>query len=69
MPALSASPAARLARLRHLAIAHGLVIQKSRRPADDGGMMLVELAGNFLVAGDRYSLDLDGVEAWLAEVA
>ena len=27
--------------------------------------MLVELAGNFLITGDRFVLDLDRVAAWL----
>lgn len=69
MPILSASPAARLSRLRRMARARGIVIRTSRRSADEGGMMLVDLAGRYLIAGDRFSLDLDGVAAWLAAAA
>ena len=31
--------------------------------------MLVDLAGSFLVAGERYSLDLDAITAWLDDAA
>lgn len=51
-------------RLRRLARASGYDIRKSRKAqgADNlGGYMLIEMAGNRLVAGDRYQLDLKDV--------
>lgn len=32
-----------------------------------GGYMIVDLYGNYVVAGSRYSLDLSDVKAWLAD--
>lgn len=32
-----------------------------------GGYMIVDVCGNYVVAGSRYDLDLDDVETWLKE--
>ncbi len=56
-------------RLRHLAQKRGFMLRKSRGPQsrdNRGGYMIVDLR-NAVVAGERFDLDLDAVEAWLAE--
>lgn len=47
----------------------GYAMHKSRRrlSIDNlGGYMIVNLYGNYVVAGSRYELDLDDVSEWLA---
>jgi hypothetical protein len=34
---------------------------------NQGGYMIVDPDTNVVVAGERYDLDLDAAEAWLAE--
>ncbi len=56
-------------RLRHIAQKRGFMLRKSRgsrSPDNRGGYMIVDLR-NAVVAGERFDLDLDAVEAWLAE--
>jgi hypothetical protein len=59
----------RIARLRLLANRQGLVLRKRaarRRSADDpDGYALIDADHNVIVAGPRYDLTLDQVEAWL----
>lgn len=62
---------AREARMRRLAAKMDLMIRKSRvqnTNLDDlGGYQIIDIRMNIPVAGSRYDLDLDGVEAWLTE--
>jgi len=56
-------------RLRRMAERRGLVLKKSRRrdpqAVDYGAYWLVEAEGNFLVYGDQWGTDLDGIEEFL----
>ena len=56
-------------RLRRLAKRQNLYLKKSRvkhTNVDDwGGYMIVDLNGNFVVAGERFNLTLDEVEKFL----
>ncbi len=56
-------------RLRKIAQKRGLMFRKSRGPLsldNHGEFMIVDLSRNIPVAGGRFDLDLDAVEAWLA---
>ena len=60
-------------RLRRAAERQGLQLQRSRRrdrlAIDFGGYMLIDVIGNFVVAGGSprpFSMSLDQVETWLA---
>lgn len=55
-------------RLRRELNKAGYALHKSRRavsPDNLGGYMIVDLSGNYVVAGSRYELDLVDVENWL----
>lgn len=58
-------------RLRRRLAHEGYALRKSRdrSPHVDnlGGYMIVDAGRNFIVAGQRYDLDLDDVEEWLVE--
>ncbi len=57
-------------RLRKIAQKQGLLLRKSRSQLsmdNQGGYMIVDPDTNAVVAGKRFDLDLDAVEAWLAE--
>jgi hypothetical protein len=46
------------------------MLRKSRGPLslnNHGEFMIVDPSRNVVVAGERFDLDLDAVEAWLAE--
>jgi hypothetical protein len=46
------------------------MLRKSRRPLsldNHGEFMIVDPSRNVVVAGERFDLDLDAVEAWLAD--
>jgi hypothetical protein len=56
-------------RLRKIAQKQGLLLRKLRGPLsrdNRGGYMIVDRR-NAVVAGERFDLDLDAVEAWLTE--
>ena len=62
--------ASRERRLRKIAQKQGLLLRKSRSQLsmdNQGGYMIVDPDTNVVVAGERYDLDLDAAEAWLAE--
>ena len=65
------SERAREDRLRRRAARAGLALQKSRvrepHLDDFGRYRLINRNHNWIVAGERFDLDLDAVEAWLAE--
>lgn len=49
----------------------GCTIRKSRRSinADNlGGYMIVDLYGNYVVAGSRFELSLKDVQDWIGEM-
>ena len=57
-------------RLRKIAQKRGFMLRKSRdllSPDNHGEFMIVDLSHNVAVAGERFDLDLDAVEAWLAD--
>jgi hypothetical protein len=58
-------------RLRRAAARQGLILRKSRRrdprALDYGNYWLVDLAGNYLVAGGESGINLDDVEVWLTK--
>ena len=57
-------------RLRKIAQKQGLLLRKSRSQLsmdNQGGYMIVDPDTNVVVAGKRFDLDLDAVEAWLAD--
>lgn len=60
----------REARLRRLASSKGYRLAKDRARSWNcdhlGGYMILE--DNRLIAGERYELDLDGVETWLNDL-
>ncbi len=61
---------ARARRLRKIAQKRGFMLRKSRRPLsldNHGEFMIVDPSRNVVVAGERFDLDLDAVEAWLAD--
>ncbi len=61
--------ASRERRLRHIAQKRGFLLRKSRRPLsrdNRGGYMIVDRR-NAVMAGVKFDLDLDAVEAWLAD--
>lgn len=62
---------ARENRLRRRALKLGLLLHKSRSETwnidDQLGYMIVDQAGNFVVFGSRFELDLDDVEESLNE--
>lgn len=46
----------------------GYVLHKSRRSISTdnlGGYMIVDLYGNYVVAGSRFDLSLEDVDGWL----
>ena len=48
----------------------GYALRKSRGPVsgnDLGGYMIVDVAGNYVVAGAKYDLTLDDVAEWLKQ--
>jgi hypothetical protein len=54
--------------LRSQAIRQGYQLRKSRRQEslnNQGGFMIVDRDRNFVVAGDRFDLDLADVAEWL----
>ena len=60
----------RARRLRKTAQKRGFMLRKSRGPLslnNHGEFMIVDPSRNVAVAGERFDLDLDDVEAWLAE--
>ncbi len=62
--------ASRERRLRKLAQKRGFMLRKSRAPLsrdNRGGYMIVDRERNVVVAGVKFDLDLDAVEAWLTE--
>ncbi len=62
--------ASRERRLRKIAQKQGLLLRKSRSQLsmdNQGGYMIVDPDTNVVVAGKRFDLDLDAVEAWLGE--
>ena len=62
--------ASRERRLRKIAQKQGLLLRKSRSQLsmdNQGGYMIVDPDTNAVVAGGRFDLDLDAVEAWLGE--
>ncbi len=62
--------ASRERRLRKIAQKQGLLLRKSRGQLsmdNQGGYMIVDRDTNVVLAGKRFDLDLDAVEAWLAE--
>ncbi len=62
--------ASRERRLRKIAQKQGLLLRKSRSQLsmdNQGGYMIVDPDTNVVVAGKRFDLDLDAVEAWLAD--
>ena len=62
--------ASRERRLRKIAQKQGLLLRKSRGQlsmGNQGGYMIVDPDTNVVVAGERFDLDLDAVEAWLAD--
>ena len=62
--------ASRERRLRKIAQKQGLLLRKSRGRLsmdNQGGYMIVDPDTNVVVAGERFDLDLDAAEAWLAE--
>lgn len=73
MPDQNRSVAAREARVRRIARRMGLSIHKdrSRLPSMDrlGGYMLVNDRSNAIVAGERFDLDLEQLEAELLGVS
>jgi hypothetical protein len=58
-------------RLRRQAKRLGLWLKKSRARQihldNHGEYMLLDLESNFIVAGSRFDLELDDVQAWLDE--
>ena len=61
---------ARARRLRKIAHKRGFMLRKSRGPLsldNHGEFMIVDLSRNVAAAGERFDLDLDAVEAWLAD--
>ncbi len=61
---------ARGRRLRKIAQKRGFLLRKSRdllSPDNHGEFMIVDLSRHVVVAGERFDLDLDAVEAWLTE--
>lgn len=57
-------------RLRRALNKAGYSLHKSRRPINPdnlGGYMVVDIYGNYVVAGSNYSLDLADVEDFLQE--
>ena len=58
-------------RLRRMAKRLGLVIQKSRVRTihldDIGEYMIIDLYGNYVVAGERFDCSLDDVEDFLTD--
>ena len=61
---------ARARRLRKIAQKRGFMLRKSRGPLsldNHGEFMIVDPSRNVVVAGERFDLDLDAVEAWLAD--
>lgn len=67
---LSSSEAAREARLRRRAKRHGYALQRSRWRSGSldnfGEFRVIDPAYNVVVAGERFDMDLDEAEAWLA---
>jgi hypothetical protein len=60
---------ARQRRLRKIAQKRGFMLRKLRGPLsrdNRGGYMIVDRR-NVVVAGERFDLNLDAVEAWLAD--
>jgi hypothetical protein len=53
--------------LRSQATRQGYKLVKSRRANDWGGFMIVDRDRNFVVAGERFDLDLADVAEWLAQ--
>ena len=61
---------ARARRLRKIAQKRGFMLRKSRGPLsldNHGEFMIVDPSRNIPVAGGRFDLDLDDVEAWLTD--
>ncbi len=61
---------ARARRLPKIAQKRGFMLRKSRGPrslANPGEFMIVDPSRNVVVANERFDLDLDAVEAWLAD--
>ncbi len=61
---------ARERRLRKIAQKRGFMLRKSRRPLspdNHGEFVIVDPSRKVVVAGERFDLDLDAVEAWLAD--
>lgn len=56
-------------RLRRVAARRGLVLKRSKRrdpqALDYGAYWLVDAEGNYLVYGDQWGTDLDGIEEYL----
>jgi hypothetical protein len=56
-------------RLRRIAGRRGLILRKSRRrdpqAVDFGAYWLVDAESNFLIYGDQWGTDLDGIEEFL----
>ncbi len=56
--------------MRKIAQKRGFMLRKSRGPLspdNHGEFMIVDPSRNVVVAGERFDMDLDAVEAWLAE--
>jgi len=74
MSALFTNPtpeATREQRLRRLASRRDLILRKDRarswNPDHQGGWMICDPYTNTIVAGSRFELSLDDVEAWFEE--
>jgi hypothetical protein len=56
-------------RLRRVAVRRGLVLRRSRRrdpdAVDYGAYWLIDGEGDYLVYGDQWGTDLDGIEEFL----
>lgn len=58
-------------RLRRELMKAGYTMHKSRRclsPDNMGGYMIVNLYGNYIVAGSRFDLSLEEVQGWINEM-
>jgi hypothetical protein len=57
-------------RLRRIAARRGLILRKSKRrdpgALDFGAYWLDDAEGNYLVYGDQWGTDLDGIEEYLS---
>ncbi len=58
-------------KLRRTLEKRGLLLRKSRKTTfdydDQGGYAIIDAYGGYVVAGSRFDMSLEDVEAWLKE--